>query len=304
MSDVRQQAARWFARVLELSDDHPERARFAEWLAADPRHAEEYQAFADLWEGFAHTTQTQALAGAMEGVRRRRLLSGSLLGLLAMSGLGGWLAWSRLVDREMQYATGIGEQRSVALDDGSQLMLDADSRLLVRYSSGERYMMLLRGRAIFAVQRDANRPFVVETGLARVRVLGTRFVVERLPEQIQVSVERGRVQVDSGTAQAVLEAGQVMRCDATGHLTRLARSASAAFSFADGNLSFESASLEEVAAVLSRYQRLPLKVLGPSQRRLSAVVQLGDIESFVETLPVLANATLQRRDDAIWLMPH
>ena len=70
------------------------------------------------------------------------------------------------------------------------------------------------------------------------------------------------------------------------------------------NLNFEDASLAEVAAVLSRYQRLPMKVLGPSQRRLSAVVQLGDIESFVETLPVLANATLQRRDDAIWLVPR
>jgi len=304
MSDVRQQAARWFARVLELPDDHPERARLTQWLAADPRHVEEYQAFVDLWQGFAHTPQTQALAGAMEGVRRRRLLGGSLLGLLAMSGLGGWLAWSRLVGREVQYATGIGKQRSVALDDGSQLILDADSRLLVRYSSGERYLVLLRGRAIFAVQRDVQRPFLVETGLARVRVLGTRFVVERLPEQIQVSVERGRVQVDSDTENAVLEAGQVMRCDAAGHLTRLARSASAAFSFADGNLSFEDASLEEIAAVLSRYQRIPLKVLGPSQRRLSAVVQLGDIEKFVKTLPVLANATLQRRDDTIWLVPR
>lgn len=304
MSDVRQQAARWFTRMLELPDDHPERARFNQWLEADPRHVEEYQTFVDLWQGFTHTSQTQALAGAMEGVRRRRLLGGSLLGLLTMSGLGGLLTWSRLVGREVQYATGIGEQRSVALDDGSQLTLDADSLMLVRYSSGERYLMLLRGRAIFSVQRDAQRPFLVEAGLARVRVLGTRFVVERLPEQIQVSVERGRVQVDSDTAQAVLEAGQVIRCDVAGHLTRLARSASAAFSFADGNLNFEDASLAEVAAVLSRYQRLPLKVLGPSQRRLSAVVQLGDIESFVETLPVLANATLQRRDDAIWLVPR
>lgn len=304
MSDVRQQAARWFTRMLELPDDHPERARFNQWLETDPRHVEEYQTFVDLWQGFTHTSQTQALAGAMEGVRRRRLLGGSLLGLLAMSGLGGLLTWSRPVGREVQYATGIGEQRSVALDDGSQLTLDADSLMLVRYSSGERYLMLLRGRAIFSVQRDAQRPFLVEAGLARVRVLGTRFVVERLPEQIQVSVERGRVQVDSDTAQAVLEAGQVIRCDVAGHLTRLARSASAAFSFADGNLNFEDASLAEVAAVLSRYQRLPLKVLGPSQRRLSAVVQLGDIESFVETLPVLANATLQRRDDAIWLVPR
>ncbi|MBK4998159.1 DUF4880 domain-containing protein [Pseudomonas sp. S31] len=304
MSDIRQQAARWFTRVLELPADHPERARFAQWLAADPRHAEEYQAFADLWQGFAHTSQTQALAGAMEGVRRRRLLGGGLLGLLAMSGLGGWLAWSRLVGREVQYATGIAEQREVTLADGSQLTLDADSRLLVRYNSQERHLLLLRGRAIFTVQRDSRRPFLVEAGLARVRVLGTRFVVERLPEQVQVSVERGRVQVDSDTAQALLEAGQVVRCDAAGQLTRLSRSAAAAFSFPDGNLSFEDASLEEVAAVLSRYQRLPLKVFGQSPRRLSAVVQLRDIDSFVETLPTLANATLQRRDDAMWLLPR
>ncbi|WP_201199035.1 FecR/PupR family sigma factor regulator [Pseudomonas sp. S37] len=53
MSDARHQAARWFTRLLELPAEHPERNRFAQWLAADPRHAEEYQAFAALWEGFA-----------------------------------------------------------------------------------------------------------------------------------------------------------------------------------------------------------------------------------------------------------
>ncbi|MFJ4345348.1 FecR family protein [Pseudomonas sp. NPDC089401] len=304
MTDARHQAARWFARLLELPSDHPERASFAQWLAADPRHAEEYQAFTDLWEGFAHTSQTQALAGAMEGVKRRRLLGGSLFGLLAISGFGGWLAWSRLVGRELRYATGIAEQLTVELADGSQLTLDADTRLLVRFTRQERHLVLLHGRAIFGVQRDSQRPFLVEAGLARVRVLGTRFVVERLPEQVQVSVEHGRVQVDSDTEQALLEAGQVVRCNAAGQLTRLHRSAAAAFSFADGNLSFEDASLQEVAAVLSRYLRRPLMVFGQSPQRLSAVVQLGDVETFVQTLPALANATLQTREDATWLLPR
>src|SRR3546814_14410079 len=55
----------------------------------------------------------------------------------------------------------LGEQRSVTLKDGSQVILDTASELLVQYGSRERKLTLQRGWADFSVQHDddAQRPF-------------------------------------------------------------------------------------------------------------------------------------------------
>src|SRR3546814_17633087 len=75
------------------------------------------------------------------------------------------------------YATTTGEQRTVALDDGSRVVLDTGSDLKVQYGRRERRLTLLRGRADFRVQHDSDRPFVVLVGDASVTATGTRFQV-------------------------------------------------------------------------------------------------------------------------------
>src|SRR3546814_6080807 len=49
----------------------------------------------------------------------------------------------------IMYATTTGEQRTVALDDGSRVVLDTGSDLKVQYGRRERRLTLLRGRADF-----------------------------------------------------------------------------------------------------------------------------------------------------------
>ncbi|GAB7533234.1 hypothetical protein PS3A_56500 [Pseudomonas sp. 3A(2025)] len=304
MNDRSHQAARWFTRLLDLPADHPERLAFARWLAEDPRNTTEYQSFSELWSDFSSTGQTHTLAGAMERVGRRRFMRGGLLGLLLMGSAAGWLTWRQRYGVQQRYFTGIAEQQRLALDDGSQVLLDADSRLHVRYNASTRQLYLLRGRAIFDVRRDTGRPFTVDAGLAQITVLGTRFVVERFADQVQVSVEHGQVRLSNEHTALLLGTGQVGRCTANGELQRLSRSAAAAFSFAEGSLSFEAASLSEVAAVLSRYRRQPLQVKGQPAQRLNAVVRLNDIETFVQALPELAQVQLQTRDGVTWLVPR
>src|SRR3546814_7213537 len=75
----------------------------------------------------------------------------------------------------IMYATTTGEQRTVALDDGSRVVLDTDSDLQVQYGKRERRLTLLKGRADFQVQHDTDRPFVVLVGDASVDVKSTRL---------------------------------------------------------------------------------------------------------------------------------
>ncbi|MEQ9104909.1 MAG: FecR domain-containing protein [Rhodothermales bacterium] len=92
-----------------------------------------------------------------------------------------------------------GEIRTVVLDDGSTVTLNADSRLEHAVSEGaDPRVVRLDGEARFEVASD-GRAFVVETTEARVRVLGTQFTVRARGEATAVAVHEGRVAVEAGS---------------------------------------------------------------------------------------------------------
>jgi transmembrane sensor len=310
MSVAREQAALWFARMHNAAADHPQRAQFDAWLAADPRHPAEYRAFAEVWGDFASTRRTEALAQAMERNRprqRRRLLQGGVLTvLLTLASALGWHA-HRYGPLELDLHTGIGERQVQHLRDGSELTLDADTHLHLRYDTAKRQVELLRGEAIFSVARQPQRPFLIDSGLARIRVLGTRFVVNRLPDRLRVSVDHGHVQVDSLVRpgeSVLLEAGQVAEVSADGRLRRLPRPASDAFAFESGNLVFDQADLSEIAASLSRYRHSPVRAGTGNSPRVSAVVQLADTEVFLQSLPKIVPVRLREVAGATVVQPR
>lgn len=303
MNSIREQAALWFARMYNADAAHPEHADFDNWLAADPRHVAEYRALAELWGDFASTKRTEALVKAMERSnaqrQRRRLLQGGMLAVLL--GVGCTLGWHahRYGPLELDLHTSIGEQQTQHLRDGTEIILDADTHLHLRYEHGQRQAELLHGEAIFHVARQPQRPFIIDSGLARVRVLGTRFVVNRLPDRLRVSVEEGRVQVDSlahSGESLVLGDGEVAEVGVDGHLQRLPHAATDAFTFQSGRLVFDQADLTEVAASLSRYRQSPVRAAPGTSARVSAVVQLANVEGFLQSLPQVVPVRL--RDDA------
>lgn len=303
MSSVREQAASWFTRLMHVPKDHPDHEQLRQWLAANPLHAREYQAFCELWGDFSSTANTQALAQALERHQGRRTFMRrgvlSLVGLLVVG-----LAWRyrQPLDFNEQYATTIGERRRVSLPDGSELYLAADTRLLVRFDQNQRQVYLLQGQAIFDIAHEANRAFRVDGGLAQVTVLGTRFVVERDRHELRVSVERGSVRLENDKGSLVLAAGEVASSDSRTSPHRLSVAVSNAFAFEQGRLVLEQASLEDIANSLSRYRRQPVRVLpGKGQPSINAVVQLDNVEGFVQALPSIAPIEVSSRGGITYL---
>ena len=85
---------------------------------------------------------------------------------------------------------------AVALDDGSRLVLDAGARMLVLSNDGERFSTLLEHGAItYDVRPGGPRRWEIETSLATVEVVGTRFVVAQDAHEVTIVVERGAVMV-------------------------------------------------------------------------------------------------------------
>lgn len=136
----------------------------------------------------------------------------------------GALAWLDPAYKRERFATAIGERRDVTLADGSQLLLDSGSQIEVSWHPLSRRVALRAGQVLFEVSPARYRPFVVSAGSTDIRVLGTRFNVRRLDDDVRVTLSAAGWRSALATAQApvVLLPGQ--QVDAIGgQLTPLAK---------------------------------------------------------------------------------
>lgn len=77
-----------------------------------------------------------------------------------------------------------GKNFKLVLEDGTEVWLNAESKLHYpnRFTGKER-KVTLEGEAFFHVAKDASRPFIVKSGTAETRVLGTEFNFRAYPHE-------------------------------------------------------------------------------------------------------------------------
>jgi transmembrane sensor len=186
-------------------------------------------------------------------------------GILATVAVGAWLYVNLIATNA--YTTGLGEQRTCKLKDGSIVYLNTDSRVEVRFGKQGRDVWLVRGEALFVVEHDASRPFIVHAGDSQIRAVGTQFDVYRREDATTVSVVEGVVQVSVANSIRLTagEAADVQAGRITAHpLQNLASAAS----WRERRLVFTDAPLREVAHEFNRYNRTRIRVEGAAGDRL------------------------------------
>ncbi|QXH34989.1 FecR family protein [Pseudomonas muyukensis] len=304
---VGEQAAAWFARVQDAPQDPALRLALEQWLAQDPRHAEEYARLDHLWRA-ADLIPRQRLAALCQAqpvrqLPRRRLLRQALAAGLALAALGlGWSGWQyRQLNHHDTLSTALGERRRVELPDGSQLELNSATQLQVAFSAGRRHVQLSRGEAMFIVAHDSSRPFVVSTAQGQVTVTGTRFDVRQDAHSTRVAVEQGSVRVQgAGASRAQLTAGQGAHIDPQGQVAApYAIDANALTAWRHGKLVFDNAPLGEVVAEVSRYRTQPLRVAPGkvANLRLSSTFSSDDPDALLRALPNILPVAVRQHAD-------
>lgn len=108
--------------------------------------------------------------------------------------------------------TRIGEVRQVALADGSQLILDTDTRVLTAFTRERRWIELRRGRVRVVVARDKIRPFIVRVGNREIVTAGVMFDVSHR-DGIDIHMLHGSVEIrdashKAGPERLVLQTGE------------------------------------------------------------------------------------------------
>ncbi len=303
---VRDDAARWFVRLQEPAMDLKEYRRFEAWLDEHPQHRDEFQLLQGLWTAadLVPAKRLQALCETPPTHRRRSLLvryavaasvAAVALGLGLFSGLNHPATYTA------EFSTALGERRHVALPDGSVIDLNSRSRVQVRYEQDRRGVELTEGEAMFSVEHDSSRPFVVEAGSGKVTVTGTRFDVRRDLSQTRVAVEQGTVKVQGQGPDVVsLTAGLGTQINAQGQVAAAYTVNPAELTaWRSGKLVFNNASLSEVAAEVSRYRDKPLTVANDNvgHLRLTSVFKSDNTDALLKALPSILPVAVRTLDD-------
>jgi transmembrane sensor len=309
--DLLAQASEFFVDF-RVGDGTPAcRARFEKWLRASPEHVQAYLEVAagwselptadpdgriDLEEVLARARSSGdeniiALRSPQVAVGRpstpiRTLpwaIAASLALMAALIGAGLRL----LAHREGRtYSTGIGEQRTLVLADGSTIMLNALTTVRVHMTEGTRRITLIRGQADFHDVDEPDRPFIVQSGDSSVRAIGTQFDVDQEPDRTVVTVLAGRVAVAqsltwietigrrellqelaepaAGLKAVLVPAGEQVTVLAQNIPAPTPADLGAATAWMQQRLVFDDTPLEEVARQFNRYGKRRLVIADPS----------------------------------------
>lgn len=116
-----------------------------------------------------------------------------------------------------RYVTRVGEQKEVTLNDGTTIILNTGTQLLVDYGKDGRRILLERGEANFDVAGDPEWPFSVVMGDKAVSVLGTEFALRKEPGKFQLTVTEGMVVLHDVDEQVFSEAPEFVAGEGEAH---------------------------------------------------------------------------------------
>jgi len=293
---ARDEAGQWFAVMRRGATTLEERKAFDRWRA-DPTNQRALDAMHELWGELAvlKTRPVQPVAPPAPS-RRAFMVAASVTAIVAVG--TGSVFLPRLIKTEVR--TGIGEQQTRALPDGSVMAVNVDSRLQYDFDDRRRITMD-DGEAVFYVRKDPNRPFIVTAGPYDVRAVGTAFNVRRRGDGTEVAVSEGVVAIidrDSGRELMRLRAGEMSILPPAPGLTRAAIVPVPVENVAQWRmqvLEYDDVPVHVLIAELNRFYDRPLRIAGTAlaDRRITVRLRVEDRDRTLQTVSELLDARVE-----------
>ena len=313
MERIRAKAAVWMARRHSGTWDSADEAALRRWQAENPAHSIQFELAQRVW------SETRAMTGPLPPKTLLwPVLSAVTVTLLMAVTVAVWVGVHL---RAADVVTGVGEQRTLTLSDGTRVILNTRTRFREHYDAQRREVTLESGEAYFEVTKHERRPFVVVAGDRKVLAVGTSFTVRRddgSDTPLAVTLIEGRVAIaptdaplnifDSASFQptpgvTTLRAGERAKFRGTGAPIVDAPPLDTVTSWRTGSLHFVNTPLAEAVAEFNRYSRKHIIVRSPKESTLkvSGLFASGDALSFVRSVAATKDMTLRVRNDALIL---
>ncbi|MCF6293054.1 MAG: FecR domain-containing protein [Robiginitomaculum sp.] len=327
---IEQEAAEWIMRLQRDDVAASDIVSFEKWRTQSVRHKDIFEGLSQFWDGLDFVEQLTDYAqndAAVEPLKQDRIartmslvkrvfkgaIAASIIAIVSVPAYN----YATKADRQFtaHYATDIGEQETIDLPDGSQIILNTNSEISVTYSKLSREIFLSRGEAFFDVASNKSKPFSVNTDEGTVTAVGTAFSVHLTEGKLDVLVTEGRVMLFATPKQPFAGAVALRQPIIPSQVLEVSAGQSAVLDngikmiamvqplvfeketdWQDGELSFNGETLEEVIQEISRYTDLTIEISGDQLRsqRIVAYYKVGDIERLFEALNVMANIEVDR----------
>lgn len=296
------EAGVWIARLHGESRSAQMEAGFREWLHASPMNARAFEVATETWIEAGNLRRLIPLAHGprWQAARKPALVLSAIAAVIVGIGVTFLLLPPRGI------STGVGEQRTLNLEDGTHISLNTSTRVIVHYDRKSRRIDLKNGEALFDVAKRSGWPFIVTAGGREVTALGTRFVVRNDDMQgLSVTLLEGKVSVApaSDRGNVILAPGEraSFQPEHDLHIDRPELQKSLAWR--RGQVILDDTPLALAVAEMNRYSSLRIVVDRPEAAALliNGLFQAGDSRSFAEAIAVTYGLKVVDHSDGIVL---
>lgn len=190
--EVLAEASVWVAKLHGDSRGRALEQGFRRWLIAHPNNARAFEIATAVWEESECLRQIVPFRPVARVERRSmwRPIFATLACAMVLAIVGVvWFHYAGVI------STKVGEQRQLALQDGTRVILNTDTAIKVKYDESARRVELRRGEALFNVAKHSDWPFIVVAGDRQVKAVGTSFVVRKEAQRLAVTLVEGSVVV-------------------------------------------------------------------------------------------------------------
>ena len=189
---------------------------------------------------------------------RRGLTAAAVLGIICAATFLALHRRDRTEDDWITLNNPAGKIQKADLPDGSEIWLNANSRLRYRQNFSEKRELELEGEAFFKVRPINGHPFQVHSRGLITQVLGTAFNVDayKNEQQTLISVQSGKVAVrvsEKDQPLAYLSADQEIIYDPASSKAIIRKTPAGNGSWINGKWQFETATLEEITGQLENW---------------------------------------------------
>jgi transmembrane sensor len=307
---VEAQAADWLQRRHFWKWSAQDQAELDRWLNDAPAHLVAYLRLeAALNRADRVVALRSPLVSRLGQLATRNLwpTARRIVAAIVVTGAIGVAAMNASAPRhDRVYSTAVGEKKVITLPDGSRIELNTGTSLRLAADGSKRMVWLDKGEAYFQIRHDAINPFTVITGDHRVVDLGTRFLIRKDSNAIEVSLVEGRARVDTlsnwrPSQSALLTPGDVVIASAESMslMKRSTLALSDELSWRRGQLIFRDTPLATAAAEFNRYNTRKIVIADEAAALLvvGGTFPSDDANNFVRAAQRLFKLHVEVRDN-------
>jgi transmembrane sensor len=318
---ARAEAAVWIARLHGPQRSPEVEAGFRRWIAEDEEKRRAFELLTDTWDKSAHLRR-RPLAESPRWRIPGFGVSFSRVAATAVAAASTAAIATFLLLHSDAVSTRVGEQRTFALEDGTRVYLNTDSRVVAHYDKSTRRVELEKGEAMFEVAKRPDWPFIVVAGDRQVRALGTSFSVRRDDQDLVVTLVEGKVTVSSDTPTSQPSSTATsdhVTADAHDEVTLLPGqrltfgvknsrhvdmpAMDKVMAWQHGKVALDNTPLADAVAEMNRYSTTRLVVENPNAAaiRISGIFRAGDQENFARAVAKAYQLEVRSESDSIVL---